>query len=110
MNRRELLTSAIAAGAGIGLNQVLAPVNALAAEAKPIRIKAIETFNLELPATPTEVEAGVMNRIGVTRVITESGVKGYSFGGPGGGGGRGGGARGSATGSAPAQPTVGTGG
>ena len=87
MNRRELLASAGAAAAGIGLGQVLAPVKALAAEAKPIRINGIETFNIELPATPTEVEAGVMNRLSVTRVISESGVKGYSFGGPGGGGG-----------------------
>src|ERR1039457_2143668 len=91
MNRRELLTSAGAvAGAGLALNQVLAPVKALAADAKPIRIKAIETFNIEMPATQTEIDAGVMNRTAITRVVTESGVKGYSFGGAGGGGGRGG--------------------
>lgn len=86
MNRRELLASFSVAAAGAGLSQVLAPVQAVAAEAKPVRINAIETFNIELPATPTEVEAGVMNRLSVTRVATESGVKGYSFGGPGGGG------------------------
>src|SRR5262249_19550880 len=94
MNRRELLTSAGAAGAALSLGQSLAPVKAIAAEAKPIRITGIETFNLELPATPTDVEAGVMNRIAVTRVVAESGVKGYSFGGPGGGGGGRGGAGG----------------
>jgi len=85
MNRRELLASAGAAGA-LGLSEALAPVRVIAAEANPIRINAIETFNIELPATTAEVEAGVMNRISVTRVVTESGVKGYSFGGPGGGG------------------------
>ena len=87
MNRRELLTSAGAVlSAGLALNQVLAPVKALAADAKPIRIKAIETFNIEMPATQTEIDAGVMNRAAITRVVTESGVKGYSFGGGGGGG------------------------
>jgi D-galactarolactone cycloisomerase len=99
MKRRELLTSAGAAGAALGLSQALAPVKAVAAEARPIHISAIEAFSLELPATPAEVEAGVMNRIAVTRVVTESGVKGYCFGGPGGGGGRGG-ARGGAPGTA----------
>jgi hypothetical protein len=87
MKRRELLTTAAAVGAAWGLSRALSPVKAIAAEAKSIRISAIETFNLELPATPTEVEAGVLNRISVTRVVTESGVKGYSFGGPGGSGG-----------------------
>ena len=80
MNRRELLTSA-GVLAGAGLNQWLAPVKAIAAEAKPIRIQNIETFNIEIPATATEVEAGVMSRMAVTRVATESGVRGYSFGG-----------------------------
>jgi L-alanine-DL-glutamate epimerase-like enolase superfamily enzyme len=89
MNRRELLASTgLAAGAGLAVDRLLAPVNAVAAEAKPIRIKNVETFNIEIPATPTEVEAGVMSRINVTRVVTESGVRGYSFGGPGGLGGR----------------------
>lgn len=80
MNRREfLLSTGIVAG-------LLAPVKALAAQVKSIRIKDIETFNIELGATATEREAGVMSRIAVTRVVTESGVRGYSFGGAGGGG------------------------
>jgi L-alanine-DL-glutamate epimerase-like enolase superfamily enzyme len=61
-------------------------VQALAAQVKPIRIKEVETFNIAIPATAAEVEAGVMSRIAVTRVSTESGVRGYSFGGAGGGG------------------------
>jgi L-alanine-DL-glutamate epimerase-like enolase superfamily enzyme len=60
----------------------LTPVKAIA-EAKPIRIKTIQTFNVQLPATPTEVGAGVMRRMGVNLVTTESGVRGYSFGPPG---------------------------
>ena len=88
MNRRELLVSTgVVAGASVAANQLLGPVKALAAQAKAIRIKDVETFNIELPATATEIEAGVMSRIAVTRMVTESGVRGYSFGGAGGGGG-----------------------
>ena len=85
MNRRDLLVSGSAAAAG-AVQTLLAPVQATAADVKPIRIRTIETFNIEIPASKTEVEAGVMNRVSVTRVVTESGVRGYSFGGPGDGG------------------------
>lgn len=91
MNRRELLTSAgVSAGAAVAWNSLLAPIKAMAADVKPVRIKTIENFTIQIPATPTEVQAGVMSRMGVTRVVTESGVRGYTFGGGGGGGGRGG--------------------
>ncbi len=87
MNRRQMISSTgVAAGTGAMMNHLLAPVRALAADVKTIRIKNIETFNIALPATPTEIEAGVMSRTPVTRVETESGVRGYSFGGPGFGG------------------------
>jgi L-alanine-DL-glutamate epimerase-like enolase superfamily enzyme len=89
MNRRELLTYA-GLGASAGLSGLLAPVTAIGADVKPIRIKNVETFNIEIPATPAEVEAGVMNRTAVVRIETESGIHGYSFGAAGGGGGRGG--------------------
>src|SRR5450631_2894766 len=89
MNRRELLTYA-GLGASAGLASLLAPVKAIGADVKPIRIKNVETFNIEIPATPAEVEAGVMNRTAVVRIETESGIHGYSFGAAGGGGGRGG--------------------
>jgi len=89
MNRREWLTSAGAvAGAGLALNSCgWRPSRCWRRMPGRFRIKAIETFNIELPATPSEIEAGVMNRTAITRVVTESGVKGYSFGGAGGGGG-----------------------
>ena len=93
MNRRDLLVSGGAAAAG-AMQTLLAPVQALAADVKPIRIKTIETFNIQLPATPTEIEAGVTYRAAVTRVVTESGVSGYSFGGAGDGGYQPGGGRG----------------
>ena len=97
MNRREALGAAgIAAGAAV-LERLLAPVKAIAADVKPVRIRNVETFNIEIPATPTEVEAGVTNRTPVVRAETESGVRGYSFGAA---GGLGGGGRGSASGPA----------
>lgn len=87
MNRRELLTSA-----GVAWSSLLAPIKAIAAAVKPVRIKTIDRFTIEIPATAAEVQAGVMSRMGVTRVVTESGARGYSFTGAGrrGGGGRGG--------------------
>jgi D-galactarolactone cycloisomerase len=82
MNRRQWLQSGGAlAGAGL-----LAPVRAVAAEVKPVRIKEIEVFTIEIPTPPAEVKAGAMNRTGVVRVSTESGVRGYSFGSAGGAG------------------------
>ena len=87
MTRREILTYG-GFGASAGLASLLAPVKAIGADVKPIRIKNVETFNIEIPATPTEVESGVMNRTAVVRIETESGVRGYSFGAAGGGGGR----------------------
>jgi L-alanine-DL-glutamate epimerase-like enolase superfamily enzyme len=86
MTRRELLTHA---GLGASVAGLLGPAKAIGADVKPIRIKNVETFNIEIPATPIEVEAGVMNRTAVVRIETESGVRGYSFGAAGGGGGRG---------------------
>ncbi len=79
MNRRELLTQA-GLGASASIAGLLGPVKAIGADVKPIRIKNVETFNIEIPATPIEVEAGVMNRTAVVRIETESGVRGYSFG------------------------------
>jgi L-alanine-DL-glutamate epimerase-like enolase superfamily enzyme len=83
MNRRELLTQA-RLGASASIASLLGPVKAIGADVKPIRIKNVETFNIEIPATPVEVEAGVMNRTAVVRIETESGVRGYSFGAAGG--------------------------
>ena len=78
MNRRQLLASTGLAAAA-GWSDLLAPVKAVAAEVKAVRIKNIENFTIELPAKPTEIEAGVMSRMGVTRITTESGVRGYSL-------------------------------
>ena len=87
MNRRQLLTSTgVAAGAAVTWNSLLSPVKAIAADVKPVRIKEVENFAIVIPVSSTEAHAGVMSRIGVTRVTVESGVRGYSFGNFGGGG------------------------
>ena len=87
MNRRELLTSTgVAAGAAVTWNSLLSPVKAIAGDVKPVRIKEVENFAIVIPVSSTEADAGVMSRIGVTRVTVESGVRGYSFGTSGGGG------------------------
>src|ERR1051326_1512454 len=111
MDRRQLLTSAGAAASTAAVwNSLLNPVKAIAAEVKPVRIKEVEMLTIVIPVSPTEANAGVMSRIGVTRVTTESGVRGYSFGGFGGGGRRGRGGLGPAAGDAPAGRVGGPGG
>jgi len=74
MNRRELLT----ATAGIG---VLGGVRALGAEAKPIRIRNVDIFDIEIPFAAAELQAGLRNRFTVVHIQTEGGTSGYSFGG-----------------------------
>ena len=83
MNRREMLASSFGVGAGIAAD-VMMPVKSLAAEAKRILIRNIETFDIQVPQ-PTNAPAietfggETRGRINVTRVETESGVRGYSF-------------------------------
>jgi len=86
MNRRELLSAAGIAAAS-ALDGLLAPLKAVASEIKTMRIKNVETFTIEMPASATEIEAGVTSRTPVVRIETESAVRGYSFGAAGGGGG-----------------------
>jgi L-alanine-DL-glutamate epimerase-like enolase superfamily enzyme len=82
VNRRELLASSgAAAGTLATWSSLLGGVKALAAEVKTVRIKEIENFPIVIPASPAEVQAGVLSRLMVTRVTTESGVRGYAFGG-----------------------------
>jgi L-alanine-DL-glutamate epimerase-like enolase superfamily enzyme len=78
MNRREMLS----------FMGALAPLQALAAAARPVRIKTIETFDIVIPvegeaaalaAAPGPFNAAT-NRLNVTRLETDSGVRGYSFG------------------------------
>ena len=48
MNRREML-KLTGAAAGLGWSSLLAPLKAIAADVKPIRIKNIENFAIQIP-------------------------------------------------------------
>ena len=62
--------------------RVLAPVRALAAAVKPVKIRGVDIFPIEIPVSPAEHDAGVDHRFTVVRVETDAGVRGYSFAGP----------------------------
>ncbi len=82
MNRRELLSSVgAAAGCTATWSGLLAPVKAVAADAKPVRIKAIDSFSIQIPTPAEEVAMGKVNRYSIVRVETDVGVRGYSFSG-----------------------------
>ena len=72
-SRRNFLQySALAGGA----------LQALRAAVKPVRITDIDLFEINIPASDSEVSAGVQNRYVVAKVATDAGVSGYSFAGP----------------------------
>ncbi len=77
MKRRDLIAS------GLATAGLLQPVKALAAEAKRILIRNIETFDIQVPGAKypvAEVFGGLpAGRVNVTRVETDSGTRGYSF-------------------------------
>src|SRR5437773_2370088 len=73
--RRKLLITL----AGSATASLLGPIRALARDIKPVRIKMIDVFPIEIPTPREEVEMGVMNAYQVARVDTDVGVRGYSF-------------------------------
>ena len=84
MNRRELFQSALGIGAGLVGANVFGPVKAVAADAKKVLIKSVETFDIQVPQPaglpPLETfGGGTRGRTNVTRIETDSGVRGYSF-------------------------------
>ncbi len=72
--RREFLGSL--AGA------LLAPVEALAASVKPVRIRDVDLFSVSIPARGSKRPAGVVDSFSVAKIVTDAGVTGYSFAGP----------------------------
>jgi D-galactarolactone cycloisomerase len=85
MNRRELLGAVFGAAGGTTIESLLAPVRSLAAEAKRVPIRNVDTFDIQVPIPPGKPApaetfgGGPPGRINVTRVETEAGVRGYSF-------------------------------
>src|SRR3954452_8775455 len=80
---RTMTRRAILGGATAALAASLAPLRLLAAAVKPIRIREVDIFPIEIPVSPSERDAGLDHRFTVVRIGTDSGVRGYSFAGPG---------------------------
>jgi D-galactarolactone cycloisomerase len=59
----------------------LASLKAAERAAKPVRIRDVDIFTIEIPTPAEEVRAGKMARYSVVRIDTDAGVRGYSFGG-----------------------------
>ena len=60
------------------LSAALAPV---LAAAKPVRLTGVEFYEIVIPVTKEEAEAGVHHRWPVVEVHTDAGVRGFSFAG-----------------------------
>ena len=80
-SRRRFLAAGAALPAGLSA-ELLAPVRALAAAVKPVRITSVDAFNIEIPIPKDEVELGKLNSYTVAKVETDAGIRGYSFAGP----------------------------
>jgi len=76
-SRRELLWRISAAWAA-----ALAPVHRLRAAVKPVQIRDVEIFAVDVPVSKAESEAGFNHRYSVVRITTDAGVRGISFAGP----------------------------
>jgi D-galactarolactone cycloisomerase len=61
---------------------ILAPLRALVAAVKPITIRGLDIFPIEIPVSQAEHDAGVDHRFTVVKVETDADVRGYSFAGP----------------------------
>jgi D-galactarolactone cycloisomerase len=77
LSRRNLLVSSVAAASAA----VLQPVRSLAAAVKPIRIVDVELFDIDIPVSKAEHDAGVNHEFSVAKIATDAGVDGYSFAG-----------------------------
>jgi L-alanine-DL-glutamate epimerase-like enolase superfamily enzyme len=75
--RRGFFGSMMAASAAI-----LTPVRVLAEAVKPITIRDVDLFSIDVPVSPAEHNAGFDHRFTVVRIETDAGVRGYSFAGP----------------------------
>ena len=64
---------------GAVTSSLLAPLRAAERAAKPVRIKNIEIFPIEVPHTKEEWTSGMYVRFTVVKVETDVGVRGYTF-------------------------------
>ena len=75
--RRDFLCAAAATTA-----MILRPLRSLAAAVKPVTIREVEIFPIEIPVSRAEHEAGLDHHYTVVKIVTSAGVRGYSFAGP----------------------------
>lgn len=76
---------------GFGLSALHARVQAVAEAVKPVRIRDVELFKLDIKVSKEELEAGARlgwgindfrrSTPGVVKIVTDAGVNGYSFAG-----------------------------
>jgi L-alanine-DL-glutamate epimerase-like enolase superfamily enzyme len=59
------------------------PLAAFTATAAQVRITGIDIYNIRIPVSKDEAEAGLNHAWNVVEVATDAGVKGFSFAGPG---------------------------
>jgi len=74
--RRKFVTTLYGSAAAF----VLGPIHALAREVKPIKIRNVDVFRIEIPTAKDEVRRGLNNKYLVAKVETDAGVRGYAFG------------------------------
>jgi len=74
-NRRAFCASSVAAAAAA----LLEPVRAVSQAAKPVRIKSVDIFPIEIPVPKEQAETGLYTHYTVVRVETDVGVRGYCF-------------------------------
>jgi D-galactarolactone cycloisomerase len=74
-SRRAFCALSVAAGAA----GMLAPVRAVAQAAKPVRIKSVDIFPIEIPVPKEQAQSGLYYHYTVVKVETDVGVRGYCF-------------------------------
>jgi len=67
---------------GLMTAAALTPVRTLATAVKPVTIRDVDIFPIEIPVTAAERDASYDYRFTVVKVETSAGVRGYSFAGP----------------------------
>ena len=78
VTRRDLVC-----GTAVALAASLARLRLLAEAVKPVKIRDLDIFPIDVPVSPAERDAGFDHLFTVVRVETDAGVRGYSFAGTG---------------------------
>jgi L-alanine-DL-glutamate epimerase-like enolase superfamily enzyme len=77
LTRRNFVCASMAAS-----TLILSPLRSLAAAVKPVKIREVDIFPIDIPVSQAEHDAGFDHRYIVVKIGTDAGVRGYSFAGP----------------------------